>query len=125
MHDSVLLQDTLEAIVVDPPNPLKHPQHLCLDMGYRGASCDATARVFGYVPHVRQIGHEKLDDPTSKGARKRHPARRWVVERGHAWWNGCRSILIRWAKKSSNYLAFIELDSALLWYRRLKQLSSF
>jgi len=119
----MLLQDTLEAVVIDPPNPLKHehPGAPGLDKGYSGAPCDATARVFGYVPHVRQIGQEKLDDR----ARKRHPARRWVVERGHAWWNGCRSILVRWAKKSSNYLAFIELDSALLWYRRLKQLSAF
>ena len=117
----MLLQDTLAAIVIDPPDPRKHEQHLCLDMGYRGAPCDATARVFGYVPHVKQIGQERLDEK----ARKRHPARRWVAERGHAWWNGCRSILTRWAKKSSNYLAFIELDSALLWYRRLKQLSAF
>ena len=121
VHDSMLLQDTLEAVVIEPPNPLKHEQHLCLDKGYSGAPADATARVFGYLPHVRQIGQEKLDEK----ARKRHPARRWVVERGHAWWNGCRSILIRWAKKSSNYLAFIELDSALLWYRRLKQLTVF
>jgi hypothetical protein len=46
----MLLQDTLEALVIDPPNPLKRPQHLCLDKGYSGAPCDATARVFGYPP---------------------------------------------------------------------------
>ena len=36
-----------------------------------------------------------------------------------------RGILVRWAKKASNYLGFIELDSALLWYRQLKRLSLF
>jgi len=32
-----------------------------------------------------------------------------------------RSIQVRWAKHSSNYRAFIELDSAPLWYRPLKR----
>jgi hypothetical protein len=42
------------------------------------------------------------------------------VERCLSWWNACRSILVRWAKKPANYLALIHLDSALLWYRRIK-----
>ena len=77
---------------------------------------EAAALVYGYVPHIRRIGEEKLDETKQK----RHPARRWVSERCLSWWNGCRSILVRWAKKACNYLAFIELDSALLWYRRIK-----
>jgi putative transposase len=116
VHDSQVLQDTLEAVVIQPPNPQRHTQHLCLDKGYDNPTAEAAARVYGYLPHIRRIGEEKLDETKQK----RHPARRWVSERCLSWWNGCRSILVRWAKKACNYLAFIELDSALLWYRRIK-----
>ena len=116
VHDSRLLQDTLDAVVVEPPNPARTRQHLCLDKGYDNPTGESAALVFGYVPHIRRIGEEKLDPQ----GWKTRPARRWVSERCLSWWNGCRSILVRWAKKSSNYLAFIQLDSALLWYRRLK-----
>jgi transposase len=118
----MILQDTLEAVVVEPPNPVTElTQHLCLDKGYSGAPCDATARVFGYVPHVRQIGEEKLDDQ----GRKRHPARRWVVERTLAWLSKCRAILIRYNKKSCNYLGLIKLACCLLWFRRVHRLQVF
>jgi len=93
-HDSLLLQDILEAVVVEPPDPLAHEQHLCLDKAFVGAPSDATARVFGYEPHVRRIGEEKLDD----AGEKKHPARRWVVERTISWLNRCRAILVRWAR---------------------------
>jgi putative transposase len=119
-HDSMVMQDTLEAVVTPPPNPVTElKQRLCMDKGYSGAPADATARVFGYEPHCKQIGAEKLDE----SGRKRHPARRWVVERTHAWLNGCRAILVRWCKKSSNYLGNIKLACVLLlWYRRLHRL---
>lgn len=120
-HDSMVMQDTLEAVVTPPPNPVTElKQHLCMDKGYSGAPADATAQVFGYEPHCKQIGTEKLDE----SGKKRHPARRWVVERTHAWLNGCRGILIRWCKKSSNYLGNIKLACVLLWYRRLQRLSN-
>ena len=47
---------------------------------------------------------------------------RWVVERTHAWLSKCRGILVRYAKKSSNYLGIIQLACALLWYRRQHRL---
>ena len=55
-----------------------------------------------YTPHVRHIGEEKLDQ---KG-RKRHPARRWLVERTHGWLSKCRGILVRYSKMSCNYLCY-------------------
>jgi putative transposase len=119
-HDSLLLQDGLEQVVVEPPCPLRElDQHLCLDKAFDGDPSDATARVFGYEPHVRRIGEETLD--AASGERK-HPARRWVVERTISWLNRCRAILVRWAKKSENYLAINKLACALLWYRRLYRL---
>lgn len=121
VHDSLLLQDALEAVIVPPPDPREHPQHLCLDKAFSGQPSDATARVYGYQPHVRQIGEEKLD---SKTGQKKHPARRWVVERTIGWLNRCRGVLIRYEKKAENYLAAVQLACALLWYRRLHKLTT-
>ena len=115
-HDSLLLQDGLEQVVTEPPCPIREvEQHLCLDKAFDGGPSDATARVFGYEPHVRRIGEEKRD----RRGRKTKKARRWVVERTISWLNRCRAILVRWAKKSENYLALNQLACALLWYRRL------
>jgi putative transposase len=121
VHDSLLLQDALEAVVVEPPDPLAGTeQHLCLDKAFDGAPSEATAKVFGYVPHVRRIGEEK------KGKRggKTKKACRWVVERTISWLNRCRGILIRYEKKAENYLAVVQLACALLWYRRLHRLTT-
>ena len=114
-HDSLVLQDILEAVVVEPPNPhTELKQNLCLDKAFDGQPSEATAKVFGYQPHIRRIGEEKLDGQ----GRKRRPARRWVVERTISWLNRCRGILIRWEKKAENYLGLIQLACALLWHRR-------
>ena len=121
VHDSMILQDTLEAVVVQPPNPVTVlKQHLCMDKGYSGKPADATERVFGYQPHCKQIGTEKLD---AKG-RKKHPAQRWVVERTHAWLSKWRAILVCYCKNPSNYLGKIKLACILLWYRRLYRLNN-
>jgi putative transposase len=119
-HDSLLLQDGLEAVVVEPPDPQEHVQHLCLDKAFDGAPSEATAWVFGYKPHIRRIGEERLD----RRRHKRLKARRWVVERTISWLNRCRAILVRWAKKGENYLALVQLACTLLWYRKLWRLSN-
>ena len=43
----------------------------------------------GYTPHVRPIRDE------AKARRGRQPARRWVVERSHSWFNRFRKLLVR------------------------------
>jgi putative transposase len=121
VHDSLLLHDALAAVIVEPPDRRERQQHLCLDKAFSGAPSDATARAFGYEPHVRQIGEEKLD---AESGEKKHPARRWVVERTISWLNRCRGILVRYEKKAANYLAVVQLACALLWYRRLHRLTT-
>lgn len=122
VHDSLLLQDALEAVIVEPPNPYTElKQHLCLDKAFDGAPSEATAQVFGYEPHIRRIGEEKLDP---KSGKKKHPARRYVVERTISWLNRCRGVIIRYEKKAENYLAVVQLACALLWYRRLHRLTT-
>lgn len=121
MHDTKLLKATLQAIVVERPEPTDDsPQHLCLDKGYDNPTGHRAAADQDYVPHIRRIGEEKLDEKK----RKTHPARRWVVERTLGWLSKCRAILVRYAKLSWVYLGLIKLACILLWYRRLHRLKS-
>ena len=122
VHDTKLLEATIDSIVVPRPKPTKKaPQNLCLDKGYDNPTGHRTVEQANYTPHIRRIGEEKFDEKK----RKRHPARRWVVERTLGWLSKCRAILVRYAKKSSNYLGIIQLACALLWYRRQCRLSAF
>ena len=119
-HDTKALRATLEAIVVERPQPTTaEPHHLCLDKAYDNPTGHTTVAAYGYVSHIRRIGEEKLD---AIGA-KTYPARRWVVERTHAWLSKCRAILVRYDKQSRNYLGLLKLACALIWYRRYHQLA--
>ena len=119
VHDTKLLKQTIDAMIVERPDPVKHEQHLCLDKGYDNPTGHTTVAARAFTPHIRRIGEEKLD----QRQRKTRPARRWVVERTLAWMSKCRAILVRHAKKSSNYLAMVQLACVLLWYRRLHRIS--
>lgn len=118
-HDTKLLERTIDAMIVERPDPARHEQHLCLDKGYDNPTGHTAVAVKDYTPHIRRIGEENVD----AHGRKTLPARRWVVERTLAWLNKCRAILVRHAKKSSNYLATIQLACVLLWFRRLHRLT--
>lgn len=118
-HDTKVLEETLQAVVGERPAPREDAlQHLCLDKAYDNPTGWDTAVEYGYVPHIRRIGEEKLDER----AEKRYPARRWVVERTLAWLSKCRAILVRYDKQASNYLALLKLACALFWYRRWRRL---
>lgn len=118
--DFKLLEATLDATVVERPAPTEQaPQHLCLDKGYDNAPARGIVQERSYVPHIRGIGEEKLDE----AGEKRYPARRWVVERTLGWLSKCRAILMRYEKKAANYLGLIKVACILLWYRRQHRLS--
>ncbi len=118
--DDKLLAATLDAIVVERPEPTDEaPQHLCLDKGYDNGPSREVVRERDYVAHIRRIGEEKKDE----AGEKRYPARRWVVERTLAWLSKCRALLVRYDKKARNYLGLIKLACILLWYRRQHRLS--
>lgn len=94
-HDTKLLAATIDAIVVERPAPTPEaPQHLCLDKGYDNPTGHTTVAEYGYIPHIRRIGKEKLDPQ----GQKRFPARRWVVERTLSWLSKCRALLVRYDK---------------------------
>ena len=113
-----LLRETIEAIVVERPDPAEVEQNLCLDKGYDNPNGREAARTGDYVAHIRRIGEEKKSCDKSKG----HKPRRWVVERTLAWLSKCRGILVRYEKKDINYLGLVQLACGLIWYRRLHRM---
>lgn len=110
-----LLGPTLESVPVPRPIPSEgSPQGLCLDKGYDYDSVRELLLAQRFEPHVRSRG-EEVD------LKSRHPdwrARRWVVEACHSWLNRNRGILVRWSKKEENHLAFLQLASGLIAFRR-------
>jgi putative transposase len=119
-----LLDAQIVAAPVEPAaNGQPIPHELCLDRGYDYDACRETAAAHGYRPHIppRASAQQPLPPP---GDPARHPARRWVVEVGHAWFNRFRRLLIRWDKKATNYLAFIQLAACLIIYRKIRHATS-
>ena len=113
-HDVKLLEETLDHIVVLRPEPdEEHPQNLCLDAGYTGSQ--ETIQKRGYTPHIRPRGEEKKEQKCNPNVR----ARRWVVEVTHSFFNRFRKLLVRFEKKSSNYLALIHFACAVIVWRKL------
>jgi putative transposase len=115
-HDSKLLVATLDGIVIARPEPTEeHPQHLCLDAAYDGAPAREEVQARGYLDHIGNRGKEKTEKVLTPGYR----ARRWVVERTHSWLNRSRRLLVRWEKKTENYLAFLQLACAQLLFAKV------
>jgi putative transposase len=112
-NDHLLMRQTLQSISVKRPRPTRrHPQHLCLDKGFDYDEPRALAAEFAFTLHLRSRGEEIWA--------KRHlnaKARRWVVERTHAWLNRFRSILIRWAKKPDAYFALLHFACGIITWR--------
>ena len=119
VNDHLLLKETLEAIVIERPEPTpEEPQHLCLDADYDNPACREVAAAGQYTPHIVPAAKEKRSQTRKRG----HKPRRWVVERTWAWLCKCRAILVRYDKRDGNFLGLIQLACALFWYRRLHRL---
>ena len=109
-----LVRATIEAIVVDRPEPTdEQPQGMCLDKGYDYEAVREILEEFGFTAHIRARGEEAQE--LKRDASKK--ARRWVVERSHSWMNRFRRILVRWDKKPENYLAFLHFACGLIAFR--------
>ena len=114
VHDVRLLEKTLENIVVFRPVPTEEkPQNLCLDAGFTGYS--ETVVSHKYIPHIRPRGEEKMEIERNLDFK----ARRWVVEVSHSFLNRFRKLLVRFEKKSANYLALIHFAFAIIVWRNL------
>ena len=122
-HDSRLLVATLDGLVVARPalegEEDSPEQHLCLDAAYDSEPVRQELEARSYEPHISPAEEKKRSE--RKRARQ-HPggrARRWVVERTHSWLNRSRRLLVRWEKKTENYLGFIHLACAQLIFSKI------
>jgi transposase len=109
-----LARGTLEELKLERPRPTAAwPQGLCLDKGYDYDDIRDLAVELGYTAHIRTCGEETRQRQAGK------QARRWVVERTHSWLNRFRGLLVRWAKKAKNYLAFLHLACGIITWRSI------
>ena len=90
-----------------------------MDKGYDFAQTGRQVRQHGFMPHIRRRGEGKLtpQDPNKS-------ARRWVIERSNSWMNRFRRVLIRWEKKTENYVAMIEFAFSVIIFNKLKKENS-
>ena len=111
-HDKWLVEETLDSIPVERPDPADEEQHMCMDKGYDYRDVRQTVGEWGYTAHIKSRGQEERERKANLGYR----ARRWVSERTHSWMNRFRRLLIRWEKKPKNYLALLHLSCAYIAY---------
>jgi transposase len=120
------LAELLDASLVPyPEDGSDQPEwHLVLDRGYTYDVCRQAAQDRHFTPHIppKTSAAQPLPPP---GDPTRHPARRWVVEVAHSWFNRFRRLLIRWEKKADNYLALIQFAATLIIYRKLRHAQLF
>jgi len=87
--------ETLGRTVVK--RPLKK-QNLCLDKGYDYPEIERESTKRRYLPHSSHRGVEK------ELIKIKYVTKRWIVERTNSWHNRFRKLLVRYEKKSENYL---------------------
>jgi len=118
-HDKVSAIDLIVSVLVK--RPAHKEQHLCADKAYDATDVREFVASEGYAAHIkvnprRRAGRcseeEDLQEKEGAAGEKIHPARRWVVERTISWLTKRRGLRTRWAKKSENWLALIQLACA-------------
>jgi putative transposase len=102
-HDVTVATNTIDNIVIKrqsskSPKDSKQKQNLCLDKAYHSKEVEQEIIKRGYNPHIRRRREEK------KLLHKKHPARRWVVERTNSWHNRFRKLFTRYEKKEKRII---------------------
>ena len=115
-NDNTLAEDTLDSLLADRPEPTTDkPQNFCADKGYDDKAVRQAGEDRKYIVHIRHRG--QTDD--LKPGEKKHPARRWVIERTNSWHNRCRKLKIRYEKYAENYVGLVEFACCLIVYRQM------
>lgn len=115
--DMKLLGDTLDAIVIERPEPSEAaPQQLCADKGYDYPATREAVTDRGYIPHIRARGEEMQAQRVIPGYRPR----RWVVEVTHSWLNRFRKLLVRFEKRLATHLGLLQFACATIVLRRTR-----
>ena len=113
-HDKTQFRATLDSVVVTRPSPRIVEQHLCADKGYDYDDIRLSANRRRYIAHIPYRGMVPLPKML------RQKAHRWVIERTNRWHNLFRRLKIRFEVYASNYLAFVDLASAIICFRRAR-----
>jgi putative transposase len=114
-HDMKLLAATLEAVVLERPEPSEEAlQHLCADKAYDYPTCHQEVQRQGYIPHIRARREEKGEQAKVPG----YQPRRWVVEVCHSWLNRFRKILVRFEKNLDTHLGLVQFACAYIVPKR-------
>ncbi len=89
-------------------------QHLCLDKACNSEPKEQELIKRGYVLHIppkRKRGEKEQQEAKITvqhcSNRKKHSAKRWVVERTNSGHNRFRKLFTRYEKKSENYLGLV------------------
>jgi putative transposase len=114
VNDHIALPELLNNHAVVRPRPTcAEPQHICLDAAFDNEPTRQTLCREYYVSHIAPKGGRPEDSPQHPGGQ----ARRWVVERTHAWFDRFRRLVVNWEKTTESRYAFLCLASALIAYR--------
>ena len=128
-HDIKLVTDVVDNITIKRSSSItkrdlsrkRKLQHLCLDKAYNSKTVKQEIISRGYVPHLpckRKRGEVKTETQKMSN-RKKHPARRWVVERTNSWHNRFRKLYTRYEKKVGNYLGLVQFSCCIIIYRKI------
>jgi putative transposase len=109
-HDKKLVKKTFDAIIFERPSQDNVIQNMCMDKRYDFPDIRELVKEYGYTTHIRSRGEDNIKIPGFR-------ARRCVVERIHSWLNRFRRLLIRWEKKTENYLAMLHFACAWITFR--------
>jgi len=112
--DKTVALETVDSMGVPRPEKVVYRlHHLCLDKGY-----DYDDVVTGLLERDSILHLKHRGEPAPEVApEQHHPARRWVVERTHAWHNKFRRLLVRWERLLDSYKAMVCLASVFILYR--------
>jgi len=116
LNEIMVALDLLKAPIVPRPKTKYRVQHLCADKAYDSEPLRTQLRQRNIQPHLRKRNFGGAAPPPPLEA-EHHPARRWVVERTLSWQNDFRALRVRWAKKSSNWVALLYFAYTLILWR--------
>jgi len=101
-HDIKMVTEAVDYSAIKRPvslsktkNGRDRKQHLCLDKAYNSKPVEQELIKRGYVlhmPYKRERGEEVKSETQQILNHKKHPARRWVVERTNSWHNRFRKL---------------------------------
>ena len=120
-HDVTVAIDTVDSIVIKRPSSKlndRKKQNLCLDKAYHSKEIEQEIIKRGYIPHIRYIPNIRYRRE-EQIFRRKHPLRRWVVERTNSWHNRFRKLFTKYEKKDENYLGLVQLANIIIIYRRM------